>query len=285
VISSAFMLTLAARPYENKAHHQLEGVLHVLQIAQLSVGFMSYKSQIGDSDASTVHFTLLGLSVLISGMGLFQNWRFILRAGKAAEHWAEDQLHAAVYVGRPSGIAAVSSSELEEEEEDAVCGTSLDNAATVESDYPSKAAPNGKPKKAKPSQGRQKATSGVLSSVAPLPKISKRMKRGTSLDRADPKFEPSISGGAAAAGSGEEDGGGGGVGSVSHEPEASQSAADASTTGQWAEHIDEASGSLYWHNTDTRESTWQKPESETELRTINIGENEEERRALRTINI
>jgi hypothetical protein len=89
VISSALMLTLAARPYENKAHHYLEGVLHVLQIAQLSVGFVTYKGQIGDGDASTVHFTLLGLGVLISIMALFQNWRSILRVGRTAEQTSQ----------------------------------------------------------------------------------------------------------------------------------------------------------------------------------------------------
>ena len=67
-----------------------------------------------------------------------------------------------------------------------------------------------------------------------------------------------------------EEGGGGGGGSVSggvsvsDEPGARESAAAVPTAGQWTEHIDEASGKPYWYNTDTKESTWQNPESETE---------------------
>ena len=68
--------------------------------------------------------------------------------------------------------------------------------------------------------------------------------------------------------SGEEGGGGGGSVSggvsVSDEPGARESAAAVPTAGQWTEHIDEASGKPYWYNTDTKESTWQNPESETE---------------------
>ena len=54
---------------------------------------------------------------------------------------------------------------------------------------------------------------------------------------------------------------------VSDEPAASESAADALTTGRWTEHVDEASGKLYWYNKNTRESTWEKPESEAESTT------------------
>ena len=31
--------------------------------------------------------------------------------------------------------------------------------------------------------------------------------------------------------------------------------------GPWTEHFDAASGKPYWHNTDTRETTWEKPDS------------------------
>ena len=71
--------------------------------------------------------------------------------------------------------------------------------------------------------------------------------------------------------SGEEGGGGGSVSggvSVSDEPGARESAAAVPTAGQWTEHIDEASGKPYWYNTDTKESTWQNPESETESTTF-----------------
>ena len=35
----------------------------------------------------------------------------------------------------------------------------------------------------------------------------------------------------------------------------------AALVGPWTEHFDAASGKPYWHNTDTRETTWEKPDS------------------------
>ena len=90
---------------------------------------------------------------------------------------------------------------------------------------------------------------------------SSELKKRLHSMRASESSSATAASAAAAVESGEECGGG-------DEPEASQSAADApTTTGQWTEHIDEASGSLYWYNTDTRESTWEKPEPETESTT------------------
>merc|ERR1711965_1032873 len=89
VILFALIVTYTAQPYKLRENHVLEGVLQVIQIGHLAVGYMTYKSQMDATGASALQLTLLGLSLMISGLALLRKWRFIFKMGSEAETFVE----------------------------------------------------------------------------------------------------------------------------------------------------------------------------------------------------